>query len=96
MNYIPLVMAHIDEDLYQQAKDQLLNMTYADYFYIISYPTYGGYRIEHDPIYTAYLASPETIDETVDQTPNLGGILVLGAIAAVAIIVVVVLLRRKK
>lgn len=96
MNYIPLVMAHIDEDLYEQAKDQLLNMTYADYFYIISYPTYEGYRIEHDPIFTAFLAGPPTSDEIVDQTPTFGGIVVLGAIAAIVIIAVVVLLRRKK
>ncbi|UCC33878.1 MAG: hypothetical protein JSW53_02430, partial [Candidatus Bathyarchaeota archaeon] len=34
MRYIPLMLAHMDEPLYEQARNHLLNMTYADYFYI--------------------------------------------------------------
>lgn len=94
MNYIPLALAHIDEALYEQAKDQLLNMTYADYFYIVSYPNYGGYKIEHDPIYTAFYA-PDKITSTVDKTSSFGGILAVGVIAAMAIIGAVVFLRKK-
>ena len=96
MNYIPLAMAHINEALYEQAKDQLLNMTYADYFYVISYPTYSGYKIEHDPIYTTFFEPATTIDEPLDQTQTFGGIVVLGVIVAIVIIAVVVLLKRKK
>jgi hypothetical protein len=67
-------------------------MTYADYFYIISYPTYDGYRIEHDPLYTAYFAAiPET-------SPGLGGIigfLFLFAIFTCIVVVIVVVIRRR-
>ena len=94
MNYIPLALAHIDEPLYNQTKDQLLNMTYADYFYIVSYPTYDGYKIEHDPIYTVFFAPTTTA--VVDETAKFGGILIVGAIAAIVIVTVIVFLRRKK
>ena len=92
MRYIPAVLAHMDPSLYEEAKNHLLNMTYADYFYIISYPTYDGYRIEHDPLYTAYFAP------TTDVIPGPGGIigvLILLIIVACIAIVVVVAMRRK-
>lgn len=92
MRYIPAVLVHMDPTLYEQAKNHLLNMTYADYFYIISYPTYDGYRIEHDPRYTAYFAAiPET-------SPGLGGIigfLFLFAIFTCIVVVIVVVIRRR-
>lgn len=93
MKYIPLALAHMDEPLYNQAKDQLLNMTYADYFYIVSYPTYSGYTVEHDPIYNVFFAPNTTT--AVDESTKFGGILVVGAIAAIVIIAAVVLLRRR-
>jgi len=88
MNYIPLALAHMDKPLYEQAKNHLLNMTYADCFYIISYPTYDGYKIEHDPIYTAYFAEAGILPGA-----GLAGIiviaLIIGACAGIAIGVVV-------
>lgn len=88
MRYIPLALAHMDKPLYEQAKNSLLNMTYADCFYIISYPTYDGYRIEHDPVYTAYLAEAGILPGA-----GLGGIIVIavmvGAFAGIVIGVVV-------
>jgi len=93
MRYIPAVLAHMDPSLYEEAKNHLLNMTYADYFYIISYPTYDGYRIEHNPLYTAYFA-PIT-----DVLPGPGGIigfLFLTIIVACIVIVTVVAMRRRK
>ena len=92
MRYIPLALAHIDETLYNQAKDKLLDMTYADYFYIISYPTYGGYTIEHDPIYNVYFAP--TLAANEEKT--FGAFLVIGIIVAVVIIGVVFILRKRK
>jgi len=90
MRFIPLVVAHMDPPLYEEAKDHLLNMTYSDYFYIVSYPTYDGYRVEHDPTFTAYY-SPTTTGLSVLR------FLIVGSIAAIAIvaIVAVVLTRRK-
>ncbi len=90
MRYIPLALAHMDKSLYEQAKNQLLNMTYADYFYILSYPTYDGYAIEHDPIQTIYFAP-----HTVPATPNFGGIIIIAAVALVAIVGTVALLKRR-
>jgi hypothetical protein len=54
MRLIPIVVAEMQPELYEQSKDHLLDMNYADYSYLTSYPTYDGYRIEHDPTITAY------------------------------------------
>jgi len=99
MRLIPAVMASIDPELYEQAKDHLLDMNYADYFYITSYPEYNGYRIEHDPTITAYCNI--TTDEPLSQEPitteerNTGAIVVLG-IAVVVVIGLVLVLKRRK
>jgi len=92
MRYIPLVLANMDPALYEKAKDHLLDMTYADYFYIIGYPTYSGYRIEHDPTYTAYFNATAAA-----TTPlNIGGaILLIAIIAAVAAGTVLLLKKRR-
>lgn len=91
LKYVPLIVAHIDPSLYEKAKDHMLNMTYADYFYIISYPTYSGFKVQHDPTYTSYIAttSPTT------EPPRLFGFIVIGAIAAVAAIGAVFVLKRR-
>jgi len=92
LKYLPLIVAHIDPPLYQKAKDHILDMTYADYFYIISYPTYSGFKVKHDPTYTAYIASTAT-------TPPLGtgilGLILIGGIIAVAIIAVAIVFKRR-
>ncbi len=89
MSYIPMAIAHMDEPLYEQAKNKLLDMTYADYFYIISYPTYNGYTIEHDPTYTFYV-TPTTAGES-----NFGGLIAITAITGIIIAATVIILRRK-
>jgi len=90
LKYVPLIVKHIDPPLYEKAKDHMLNMTYADYFYLISYPKYSGFKVEHDPTYTAYIASPTT------GLPNLFGLIVIGGIVAVVVIGAVVVLRRRR
>jgi hypothetical protein len=101
MRLIPVVLASMDPELYEQAKDHLLDMSYADYFYLTGYPEYSGYRIEHDPTIAAYchLAGDE-IPSDGDFPAGLKGflgILVIVAIASivVAVVVAVKLLRRK-
>ncbi|MGQ9719618.1 MAG: hypothetical protein ACUVWK_07285 [Nitrososphaerales archaeon] len=91
MRHIPWVVAHMDPVLFEEAKDHLLDWSYADYFYIISYPTYSGYRIEHDPTYTAYLTMPSA------TAPNpLVGLFILIMIVVITTgAVTAVLLRRK-
>jgi len=94
LKYVPLIVKHIDPPLYQRAMNLMLNMTYADYFYLISYPTYSGFKIEHDPTYTAYVAAtpPTTI-----ETPKLFGFILIGGviIAVVAVIGAVMVLRKR-
>ncbi len=54
MGFLPLFVAHVDPSLIQQAHLGLVNFSVSDYLYIISYPTWGGYRIVNDPSYTAF------------------------------------------
>jgi len=54
MGFLPMFVANVDPGLIQQAKAGLVDFTVSDYLYIISYPTWGGYRIVHDPDYTAF------------------------------------------
>jgi len=104
MRFIPLVVANMSPELYQEARDRLLNMSYADYFYVIAYPTYGGYRIEHDPTYIAYCslireeepsATPETPEnpETPETPTNTSLMIVTGA--AVIAVIAYLLTRRR-
>jgi hypothetical protein len=67
-------------------------MTRANYFYVIGYPTYSGYRIEHDPTITVYLDTTATFN----NPPNLSGLIVIGAIAAIVIVAVTVVISRRK
>jgi hypothetical protein len=95
MKFIPAVMANIDPELYKQAKDHLLDMNYADYFYITSYPIYDGYRIEHDPTITAY-CHLTTTEALSDDSSSIGGTGVLFLIAVSVILVVAFVFGLKK
>ncbi|MCW4015948.1 MAG: hypothetical protein NWF06_06230 [Candidatus Bathyarchaeota archaeon] len=98
MRLIPTVMASIDPELYAQAKDHLLDMSYADYFYVTSYPEYGGYRIEHDPTITAYcdLVTDGSLSEEPASTGG-GGIGALLVIAlGVGLLVALVFVIKKR
>lgn len=93
MRYIPLALVHMDPSLYEQARSKLLNMSYADYFYIISYPTYSGYRVEHDPFFTAYVAPSAAV-----AGPGIAGIiglLMVVTIVTVSTIGVALVLRKR-
>ena len=54
MGFLPMFVANVDPGLIQQAKLGLVDFSVSDYLYIMSYPTWGGYRIVHDPNYTAF------------------------------------------
>ena len=54
MGFLPLFVAHVDPGLIQQARTGMVGFSVTDYLYIVSYPTWGGYRIVNDPAYTAY------------------------------------------
>ena len=70
MRLIPTVLASMDPELYEQAKDHLLDMSYADYFYLTAYPVYDGYRIEHDPTLTAYASLTTGSSLPENTTPS--------------------------
>jgi len=89
--FLPLVLAHMYPQLFQRAKETIANMTRADYLYLISYPNYSGYRIEHDPIYTIYFA-PAIPPSGV----GLGGFLLVLVIVVTLVTVAIIVLRRKK
>lgn len=90
MKFLPLLVVNMHPQIYARAKETITNMTCANYFYLIGYPTYSGYRVEHDPTFTVYLTT------SVAAPPNLGGLLVFGAIVAAVAVAAVVVVRRRK
>jgi len=62
MKFLPWLVYDMHPQLYDRVKDTITNMTKANCFFVTAYPTYSGYRIEHDPTYTAY-TSLEAIPE---------------------------------
>jgi hypothetical protein len=91
LKYVPLIVQHIAPALYQKAKDYMLNMTYADYFYLISYPEYSGFKVKHDPTYTAYI----TATTGTTPTSNWFGLILIGGIIAVIAIALVLVVKRR-
>ena len=91
LKYVPLIVQHIAPNMFNTAKDRMLNMTYADYFYVTSYPEYSGFKVTHDPTYIAYIA-PATTGVT---PPNLFGIMLIGIIIVVIVAAAALLLRRR-
>src|SRR3990170_275264 len=94
MKFLPLVVVHMYPGLFAKAVSTIANMSKANYFYIIAYPQYSGFRVEHDPTFTAYIATSESTP--TNPTGGDGGIfLIVLILAVVAIIVAVFVLRRK-
>ena len=96
MRLIPVVLVEMNPEMYEQAKDHLLDMEYADYFYITSYPVYDGYKIVHDPTITAYchlLAAESTPEVPSNQVEGL--LILLGIIVVIAVILGLIILRRR-
>jgi hypothetical protein len=79
--------------LYQRAKDTITNINVTDCLYIISYPSYGGYQIDHDPVLTAYFAPVQAINPLIS---NLKGLLFLSAIVIPVVIGALFLWRRRR
>lgn len=89
IGFLPLFVAHVDPQLYSQAKSGLADLTVSNYLYVISYPQWNGYKIVHDPDYTAFFQPSEGL-----------GLLTVIFIAVVAAAtvggIVAFLLRRKR
>ena len=95
MRLIPVVLASMNRELYEDAKDHLLDMSYADYFYLTGYPEYSGYRIEHDPTLTAYCHLTTSEPPPEDTVPPNTGIFVVIAIIVAVVAVAAFILRRR-
>ncbi len=96
MKFLPAVVVHMYPALVAKAASTIANMSRANYFYTIAYPEYSGYRIEHDPTFTAYIATNTDIATTPPPTGAGGGLLIVAIIiVAVGIGIAVFIARRK-
>ena len=95
MKFLPLVVIHMYPTLFVKSLSIIANMSRANYFYIVSYPQYSGYRVEHDPTFTAYIAAISQ-DVTANQPAGAGVLIVALVIIAVGVATGVLIARRKK
>jgi hypothetical protein len=95
MKFLPAVVVHMYPALFAKAVSTIANMSRANYFYIIAYPDYSGYRVEHDPTFTAYIAT--NTDTPSNLSPaGAGGIIIIAVIiVAVGIGIAVFIAKRK-
>ena len=92
MKFLPLLVVNMHPQLYQRAKETITNMSRANYFYLIAYSNYSGYRVEHDPTFTAYITA--TVGDGSAQ--KWGGIIAICVAAIVILVAVLTLARRRK
>ncbi len=99
MKFLPAVVVHMYPALAVKAASTIANMSRANYFYTIAYPEYSGYRVEHDPTLTAYIATESiaTPEPTglFDQATGGGIIIILIVVIVVGIAIAVFVARRK-
>jgi hypothetical protein len=90
MKFLPLLVLHINlpQQLCTKAIGTIANITRANYLYITAYPTYSGYKIEHDPQITIYL--------TLQPPQGWFGILIISVIAVTIIATSIMLIRKRK
>jgi hypothetical protein len=92
MKFLPAVVVHMYPALFAKAASTIANMSRANYFYTIAYPEYSGYRVAHDPTFTAYIAA----DSAATPAPGFGVlIIILVVVVTVGIGVAVFVARRK-
>ena len=93
MKFLPAVVVHMYPALFAKAVSTISNMERANYFYVTSYPHYSGFRVVHDPTFTAYIAPTQS---TTPGMPNgvIGIVVVAFIIAAVVAVAAVVFNRR--
>jgi hypothetical protein len=65
---------------YVEVSKVWMNATKANYLYITSYPTYDGYQVTHDPVYTAYIPPVKTTNSGGVPVPDVAVFIGLGAV----------------
>jgi len=95
MKFLPAVVVHMYPALFAKAASTIANMSRANYFYIVAYPEYSGYRVQHDPTFTAYIAADQSGTST---TPiSVSGIIMITAVVIIVVgLVLGVLLTLRK
>jgi hypothetical protein len=96
MKFLPLVVAHMYPALLAKSISTIGNMSRANYFYIASFPQYSGYRIEQDPVVTAYIATSEAPPPTTTFGGAGGFIVIAIVVVAVVLVAAALILRRKR
>jgi hypothetical protein len=97
MKFLPAVVIHMYPALFAKAASTIANMSRANYFYITAYPEYSGYRVEHDPTFTAYIATESAATPTPNpDQPAFGGLIIILLIVIVAGIGIAVFVARRK
>ena len=69
------------------------DFTAAHMWYAVSFPRWDGYRVEHDPVYTGFLA---TSTAGTNLGPVLGLLILLVLVATVVVVIAAVVGRRRK
>jgi hypothetical protein len=99
MKFLPAVVIHMYPALFAKAVSTIANMSRANYFYIIAYPEYSGYRVEHDPTFTAYIATESAATPTPTASPNppiSGGLIIIALIIVAFGIAIAILISQRK
>ena len=99
MKFLPAVVVHMYPGLALKAASTIANMSRANYFYIIAYPEYSGYKVEHDPTLTAYIATESDATpppSTAPDQPTFGGLIIIVLIAIIVGIAIAVFVARRK
>jgi hypothetical protein len=99
MKFLPAVVVHMYPALVAKAASTIANMSRANYFYIIAYPEYSGYRVEHDPTFTAYIATESAATPTPTASPNppiSGGLIIIALIIVAFGIAIAILISQRK
>ncbi|UCE81459.1 MAG: hypothetical protein JSV94_03360 [Methanobacteriota archaeon] len=64
-------------------------------WYAVSFPQWNGYRVVHDPVYTAYADFEVSIDDEETEFDPMGLVLLV-SIVAIAVVAIVAVATRKK
>jgi len=99
MKFLPAVVIHMYPALFAKAASTIANMSRANYFYIIAYPEYSGYRVEHDPTFTAYIAAESAATPTPTASPDQpisGGLIIIALIIVAFGIAIAILISQRK
>lgn len=65
-------------------------------WYAVSFPQWNGYRVVHDPVYTAYTSFEAPSEETSEPADSAGALVLILIVVVIVAVVVAVAMRKKK